>query len=73
MGDILSQEEIDQLLSVAEGSDEGGGGAIVGGAIVGGEGGSSFEDVASQQIATAYDFKHPARVNKDQLRTLESL
>ena len=26
-----------------------------------------------QQIVTSYDFKHPARVNKDQLRTLENL
>ena len=76
MGDILSQEEIDQLLSVAEGSDDGGGGDGSGGTFGGGGGGgggSSFEDVASQTIATAYDFKHPARVNKDQLRTLESL
>ena len=76
MGDILSQEEIDQLLSVAEGSDDAGGGGGLGGGggpVGGGDGGGSFEDVASQQIATAYDFKHPARVNKDQLRTLESL
>ena len=35
--------------------------------------GTRSAEVASQQIATAYDFKHPARVNKDQLRTLESL
>ena len=26
-----------------------------------------------QKIITSYDFKHPARVNKDQLRTLENL
>jgi len=26
-----------------------------------------------QRVITAYDFKHPARVNKDQLRTLENL
>ncbi|MBT3345610.1 MAG: flagellar motor switch protein FliM [Gemmatimonadetes bacterium] len=26
-----------------------------------------------QRIVTSYDFKHPARVNKDQLRTLENL
>ena len=65
MGDILSQEEIDQLLSVAEGTEE----AKAGGEAEGG----GFEDVATQQVVTAYDFKHPARVNKDQLRTLESL
>ena len=28
---------------------------------------------AQQRIITSYDFKHPARVNKDQLRTLENL
>ena len=27
----------------------------------------------TQRIVTSYDFKHPARVNKDQLRTLENL
>ena len=27
----------------------------------------------AQRIVTSYDFKHPARVNKDQLRTLENL
>jgi flagellar motor switch protein FliM len=27
----------------------------------------------NQRIITSYDFKHPARVNKDQLRTLENL
>ena len=30
-------------------------------------------DDGSQQIVTSYDFKHPARVNKDQLRTLENM
>ena len=28
---------------------------------------------SGQRIVTSYDFKHPARVNKDQLRTLENL
>ncbi len=28
---------------------------------------------SKQRIVTSYDFKHPARVNKDQLRTLENL
>ncbi len=70
MGDILSQGEIDTLLSATEESDGGGGGGDLGG-DVGGEGGD-LED-ASQRIVTSYDFKHPARVNKDQLRTLENL
>ena len=66
MGDILSQDEIDALLSATEESDGGAG-------DLGGEGGGSFEDASSQKIVTSYDFKHPARVNKDQLRTLENL
>jgi flagellar motor switch protein FliM len=64
MGDILSQEEIDALLSATEGDE--GGGADDGG-------GAALDETAAQQIVTSYDFKHPARVNKDQLRTLENL
>ncbi|MBM3277996.1 MAG: flagellar motor switch protein FliM [Candidatus Handelsmanbacteria bacterium] len=69
MGDVLSQEEINQLLSVAEGSDEGGGASLDPGE---GDGGG-VKAAATQQVAAAYDFRHPARVNKDQLHTLESL
>jgi flagellar motor switch protein FliM len=64
MGDILSQEEIDNLLTATEGVEAGGGEA---------EGGPGPADAAAQRIVTSYDFKHPARVNKDQLRTLENL
>ncbi|MFP6589690.1 MAG: flagellar motor switch protein FliM [Candidatus Latescibacterota bacterium] len=71
MGDILSQGEIDTLLSATEESDGGGGGEDLGGDM--GEGGDGFEDASSQRVVTSYDFKHPARVNKDQLRTLENL
>ncbi len=72
MADILSQDEIDALLSATEGDDAGGGG---GGDAMGGGGGgdAGLEEAASQRIVTSYDFKHPARVNKDQLRTLENL
>ena len=75
MGDILSQDEIDTLLSATEESDGDGGGDGGGGL----EDASSqriddnLTDVSSQRIVTGYDFKHPARVNKDQLRTLENL
>ena len=65
MGDILSQDEIDALLSATEGEDSGDDAADLGGGM-GDEG-------AAQRIVTSYDFKHPARVNKDQLRTLENL
>ena len=67
MADILSQDEIDALLSVTESDDAGESGAE------GGEVGGGFEEAAAQRIITSYDFKHPARVNKDQLRTLENL
>ena len=68
MADILSQDEIDALLSVTESEDADGGEGGEGGEIGGG-----FDDSASAKIITSYDFKHPARVNKDQLRTLENL
>ncbi len=61
MGDILSKEEIDDLLAKADEK---------------GKGNKKDPRPAGespQQIVAAYDFKHPARVNKDQLRTLESL
>jgi len=71
MADLLSQEEIDALLSVTDGDDSGGGDA--GGGDAGdGDAGGGFGD-GSQRIVTSYDFKHPARVNKDQLRVLENL
>ena len=35
--------------------------------------GKSAKEEARGPIITSYDFKHPARVNKDQLRTLENL
>ena len=68
MADILSQEEIDALLSATDEDDVGDGGDAGGGDLDGG----GLDD-GSQQIVTSYDFKHPARVNKDQLRTLENL
>ncbi len=59
MAKILSQDEIDALLttvSAGEGeADE-----------------ASFEDEKLRSII-AYDFKHPNRVSKDQIRTLENL
>jgi len=61
MPDILSQDEIDALLT-ATGSEEG-------------EGGSVQTEMQSSSSAPviSYDFKHPNRVSKDQQRTLENL
>ncbi len=67
MADILTQDEIDALLSATDDGEGGGGGAASGGEA------GELSDAASQRIVTTYDFKHPARVNKDQLRTLENL
>ncbi len=69
MADILSQEEIDALLSATDGDEDGDAGGDVGG----GGGESSFDDDVVPAIIAPYDFKHPARVNKDQLRILENL
>ena len=64
MADALSQEEIDALLSATDGDE---------GKIEDDAGSGLLDDASSQRIITPYDFKHPARVNKDQIRTLENL
>lgn len=59
MAKILSQEEIDALLTtVAAGEQEGDP--------------DSYEDEKLRSII-AYDFRHPNRVSKDQIRTLENM
>ncbi|MDA0711425.1 MAG: flagellar motor switch protein FliM [bacterium] len=68
MPDILSQDEIDALLT-ATGSDDGGGG----GGDFGSLGGSPEMKAAANKPIITYDFKHPQRVSKDQQRTLENL
>ena len=60
MGDILSQDEIDSILSRTEAGPAK-------------PGKQETQGSPQQRIVTSYDFKHPARVNKDQLRTLENL
>ncbi len=73
MSDILSQEEVDALLSAV--SDDGGGDFDFGG---GGGGGAPIEDNAvedesSDKALSLYDFRRPDRVSKDQMRTLQNL
>ncbi len=63
MADILSQGEIDALLS-AFATGEGGGGGDVGG------GGDDDEKVRQVKV---YDFNHPDRFSKDQIRTMHNL
>ncbi|MCD6161904.1 MAG: flagellar motor switch protein FliM [candidate division Zixibacteria bacterium] len=61
MAKILSQNEIDALLNQVSASDEKTSAA------------DSLELSEMSRKAIAYDFKHPNRVSKDQMRTLESL
>ena len=65
MSDILSQEEVDALLSAvsSEGTDDLGG-------LVGGD---EPEEEVSDKTLTLYDFRRPDRVSKDQMRTLQNL
>lgn len=62
MAEILSQKEIDALLSSVSDED------------LGGDIDTEDEDVAVEgKAANVYDFKHPNRVSKDQLRTLQTI
>jgi flagellar motor switch protein FliM len=64
MAQVLSQEEIDALLTNAESAE----------AIPAQEESSSTADrYDGKSKAVLYDFKHPNRVSKDQLRSLESI
>ncbi len=67
MSDILSQEEVDALLSAvtSDGSDTGMD------ELVGKEEGSDEE--TSEKTISLYDFRRPDRVSKDQMRTLQNL
>ncbi len=58
MAEILSQEEIDALLSAVSYGEE----VEV-----------EAEPSKAERLVNTYDFRHPARVSKDQLRTLQNL
>lgn len=59
MADILSQDEVDMLLSaVAEGDDEGP---------------AESQAAPDQPLMSTYDFRRPERVSKEQLKGLQSL
>lgn len=63
MAEILSQKEIDALLSSVSDED-----------ISGDVGVDEDEDIGVEgKAANVYDFKHPNRVSKDQLRTLQTI
>jgi len=68
VGDILSQEEVDALLSaVSSGGDSD--------LSENGQGSSGIEDDSSEveKSLSLYDFRRPDRVSKDQMRTLQNL
>ncbi len=72
MSDILSQEEVDALLSAVSsdgGDDMGGISDIMGGGDVD----DDSSDLDEEKTLTLYDFRRPDRVSKDQMRTLQNL
>jgi len=71
MSDILSQEEVDALLSAVStgdfGQEEGDASGIdVGGSV-------ALDEPDSDRTVKLYDFRRPDRVSKDQMRTLQNL
>ena len=65
MADMRNEDDVDALLRATE-EDENTAGTTS-------DQESKMAGEAQQRIVTSYDFKHPARINKDQLRTLENL
>ncbi len=68
MSDILSQEEVDALLSAVSA-----GGDSDANASVGGETQSAVIRTEAEKSLSLYDFRRPDRVSKDQMRTLQNL
>jgi len=62
MAEILSQKEIDALLQSVSDDEPGGEGVD-----------SLVDEGTEERAANVYDFKHPNRVSKDQLRTLQTI
>lgn len=71
MSDILSQEEVDALLSAVS---SGGSDSDIGSLMPSDTADAVEEDVdTSEKAITLYDFRRPDRVSKDQMRTLQNL
>lgn len=60
MSDVLSQAEVENLLSAIEGAD-------------GGRGPRPDDAVRPRDKVTVYDFKRPERVGKEQMRSLQTM
>ncbi len=86
-GEVLSQEEVENLLNIMSmsekkesGAGDGGGASAARSAAVadpGGRGGaitaSGVSGWARQEKITSYDFKRPERVGKEQMKTLQTM
>jgi len=72
VSDILSQEEVDALLSAVSAGGESELGSLV---DSGGGGGGDEKKAAAEpeKALSLYDFRRPDRVSKDQMRTLQNL
>ncbi len=62
MGDVLSQAEVENLLSAMDGGEEEGLGVAV-----------AQTPVRQREKVTVYDFKRPERVGKEQMRALQTM
>ncbi|MBD3345471.1 MAG: flagellar motor switch protein FliM [Chitinivibrionales bacterium] len=68
MSDILSQDEVDALLSAVSAGGDSDLGGFDEGSMGGGE-----EEAEQEKALSLYDFRRPDRVSKDQMRTLQNL
>ncbi|TFH63931.1 MAG: flagellar motor switch protein FliM [Gemmatimonadales bacterium] len=73
MSDILSQEEVDALLSAVSAGDFCGAEAAPAAEPAAAGGGAPAEEPEVERSVKIYDFRRPDRVSKDQMRTLQNL
>src|SRR5664279_3210985 len=71
MSDILSQEEVDALLSAVSSGGESDMGTSAG--MASAPDTSSDQTMETDKALSLYDFRRPDRVSKDQMRTLQNL
>jgi len=73
-GDVLSQTEVESLLSaMAAGGEESAAAAVGGSSQAADEPQQAFKPARPREKITPYDFKRPERVGKEQMRALQTL
>jgi flagellar motor switch protein FliM len=72
-GDVLSQTEVESLLSAMAAGGEEAAAAATGGPATGAEEQPAFKPQKPREKITPYDFKRPERVGKEQMRALQTL